>query len=71
MACSGYPACKNTRPLPEEQERFQHLAGIKCELDGGDMVVRSSKFGTFLGSLQLSEVQEHQAHFDGNEVPQM
>jgi DNA topoisomerase-1 len=49
MACSGYPACKNTRPLPEEQERFQHLAGIKCELDGGDMVVRSSKFGTFLG----------------------
>jgi DNA topoisomerase-1 len=49
MACSGYPACKNTKPLPEEQERFQHLAGIKCDLCGGNMVVRSSKFGSFLG----------------------
>ena len=49
MACSGYPACKNTRPLPGEQEGLEHLAGIKCELDGGDMVIRSSKFGKFLG----------------------
>ncbi|MBI1804459.1 MAG: type I DNA topoisomerase [Ignavibacteriae bacterium] len=49
MACSGYPACKNTHPLPEDQEKLQHLAGLKCELCGGNMLVRSSKFGTFLG----------------------
>lgn len=49
MACSGYPACKNTKPLPEDREKVQHLAGIKCELCGGDMLVRSSRFGTFLG----------------------
>jgi DNA topoisomerase I len=49
MACSGYPSCKNTKPLPEDQEKVQHLAGIKCELCGGDMLVRSSRFGTFLG----------------------
>ena len=49
MACSGYPACKNTKPLPEDQEKHQHLAGMKCELCGGDMIVRSSRFGTFLG----------------------
>lgn len=49
MACSGYPACKNTKPLPEDQEKHQHLAGIKCELCGGEMIVRASKFGTFLG----------------------
>jgi DNA topoisomerase-1 len=49
MACSGYPACKNTKPLPEDQEKHQHLAGLKCELCGGEMLVRSSKFGTFLG----------------------
>jgi DNA topoisomerase-1 len=49
MACTGYPNCKNTKPLPEEQERMQHLAGLKCELCGGDMIVRSSRFGTFLG----------------------
>jgi DNA topoisomerase I len=49
MACSGYPTCKNAKPLPEDQEKIQHLAGIKCEKCGGDMLVRSSKFGTFLG----------------------
>ncbi len=49
MACSGYPACKTTKPLPEDQEKIQHLVGLKCELCGGDLLVRSSKFGTFLG----------------------
>lgn len=49
MACSGYPTCKNTKPLPEDQEKVQHLAGVKCELCGGDMLVRSSRYGTFLG----------------------
>ena len=49
MACSGYPGCKNTKPLPEDQEKHQHLSGLKCELCGGNMIVRSSRFGTFLG----------------------
>jgi DNA topoisomerase-1 len=49
MACSGYPSCKNTKPLAEDQEKHQHLAGIKCEMCGGEMVVKAGKFGTFLG----------------------
>ncbi len=49
MACSGYPACKNTRPLPEEQEQTKHVVGIKCELCGGEMVVKGGRFGAFLG----------------------
>ncbi|RPH36328.1 type I DNA topoisomerase [bacterium] len=49
MACSGYPACKNTKPLPEEQEQTKHVIGMKCELCGGDMVVKGGKFGAFLG----------------------
>lgn len=49
MACSGYPECKNTKPLAEDQEKHQHLAGLKCELCGGEMVVKSGRFGTFLG----------------------
>lgn len=49
MACSGYPDCKNTKPLAEDQEKHQHLAGMKCELCGGDMVVKAGRFGTFLG----------------------
>ena len=49
MACSGYPGCKTTKPLPEDREKTQHLVGIKCGLCSGDMLVRASRFGTFLG----------------------
>jgi len=49
MACSGYPECKNTKPLEEDREKLQHVVGVKCELCGGDMVVKGGRFGTFLG----------------------
>ena len=49
MACTGYPACKNTKPLAEDAEKHQHVVGGKCELCGGDMVVKGGRYGTFLG----------------------
>ncbi len=49
MACSGYPTCRNTKPLPGEQEQNKHATGMKCELCGGDMIVKGGKFGSFLG----------------------
>jgi DNA topoisomerase-1 len=36
MACSRYPECKNTKPIS---------TGVKCPLDGGDIVERKSKLG--------------------------
>ncbi len=36
LACSKYPECKNTKPLS---------TGVKCPLDGGDIVERKSKKG--------------------------
>ncbi|MEX2116375.1 MAG: type I DNA topoisomerase [Bacteroidota bacterium] len=49
MACTGYPGCKNTKPLPEDREKHLHLVGMTCELCAGDMVVKAGRFGTFLG----------------------
>jgi len=49
MACSGYPACKTTKPLPEEAEQTKHVVASKCELCGGDMIVKGGRFGAFLG----------------------
>jgi DNA topoisomerase-1 len=49
MACSGYPACKTTKPHPSEAALAAHAVGIKCELCGGDMVVKGGRFGAFLG----------------------
>ncbi|MBI2619915.1 MAG: type I DNA topoisomerase [Ignavibacteriales bacterium] len=49
MACTGYPSCKNTKPLPGDREKMEHVVGMTCELCGGEMVVKAGRFGTFLG----------------------
>jgi DNA topoisomerase-1 len=36
MACSRYPECKHTRPIP---------LGVKCPKDGGDLTERRSRRG--------------------------
>jgi DNA topoisomerase-1 len=41
LACSKYPACKNTKPLS---------TGIKCPKDGGEIVERRSKKGKLFWS---------------------
>lgn len=48
-ACSGYPSCKNRKPLQDETEKYQHMAGMKCKVCGGDMKVKGGPFGAFLG----------------------
>ncbi|MBF0336192.1 MAG: type I DNA topoisomerase [Nitrospirae bacterium] len=36
LACSNYPKCKNIKSMP---------TGLKCPVDGGDLVQRKSKWG--------------------------
>ena len=38
LACSGFPDCKNTKPLVEE-------TGMKCPDDGGNVITRKTKRG--------------------------
>ena len=53
LACANYPTCKNTKTIDkdgaptEKQEKTEPLADFKCELCGGDVVVRNGKFGQF------------------------
>ncbi len=42
LACSGYPECTNTKPLPEDETEE------RCELCGAKMVVKSGRYGKFL-----------------------
>jgi DNA topoisomerase-1 len=46
MACSGYPECRNTKPLPGEEQQVQ--TDQKCEKCGSPMVVKTGRFGRFL-----------------------
>ena len=58
LACSGYPKCRNAKPLPEELKDKAPLAppkeepvltDEKCEKCGSPMVKRRGRFGEFLG----------------------
>ncbi|MBI4252653.1 type I DNA topoisomerase [Candidatus Uhrbacteria bacterium] len=49
MACSGFPECKNAKPLPGE-ESAQETADVEpCEKCGKPMVQKRGRFGPFYG----------------------
>ncbi len=54
-ACPNYPRCRNTKPLEmtsadgaeQPEKKPVEIADFKCEKCGGDMVLRTGKFGSF------------------------
>lgn len=51
-ACPGYPECKNTKPLDNSgnaktEKEEPEKTDLKCELCGGDIVIRKSRYGKF------------------------
>lgn len=59
MACSKYPECKNTKPLPEEAakqaEMSKQYADEKCPKCGASMQIKRGRFGSFLGCSKYPE----------------
>lgn len=47
LACSGFPECKNTRPLDQEKNEPE-ATDEKCELCGAPMVIKTGRYGKFL-----------------------
>lgn len=57
MACSGYPDCKNTKPVPGSKEAESEKAAVdeKCPTCGAPMVVKRGRFGEFLSCSRYPE----------------
>ncbi len=47
LACSAFPKCKNTKPLPGD-ENGKLLSDQKCDLCGAPMMIKIGRFGKFL-----------------------
>ena len=53
LACPNYPECKCTKAVDkngkvaEQDSLTPELAGFKCELCGGEMVIRNGRYGSF------------------------
>ncbi|MBE6602213.1 MAG: type I DNA topoisomerase [Ruminococcaceae bacterium] len=66
-ACPNYPNCRSTKPLTapaaeenaEDEEQAEKkapvIADFKCEKCGGDMVLRTGKFGSFYACANYPE----------------
>jgi DNA topoisomerase-1 len=57
LACSGYPQCKNTRPLEGEKPQTieDTLTGDICEKCGAQMVMKTGRFGKFVACSKYPE----------------
>lgn len=48
LACTGYPECKRTRPLPGSERPEPEPVDQKCPTCGADMVQKIGRFGPFI-----------------------
>ncbi len=57
LACSGWPECKQTRPLPEEEEALNGVVpeGVRCPECEAEMTVKNGRFGRFLACTRYPE----------------
>lgn len=67
LSCSDYPTCKFAKPLatPEEEEKMEQLKdeykSETCEKCGGQMVVKTGRFGEFLACSKYPECKSTKA----------
>ncbi len=77
LACTGYPKCKNTKPLPEEgeEQKTQDTRGSaqqtdeRCEKCGSPMVIKSGRFGKFLACSRYPECKNTKPLSTGIKCP--
>ncbi|MBT4483849.1 MAG: type I DNA topoisomerase, partial [Candidatus Latescibacteria bacterium] len=66
MACSGFPSCKNTRSIDEQEtEKTDEV----CEKCGSPMEVKKGKYGRFLGCSKYPECKNIKPYSLGVKCP--
>ncbi len=62
LACTGYPECKQARPLPgkEGEQSEPEMTDQKCEKCGSGMVIKAGRYGKFLGCSAYPECKNIQ-----------
>lgn len=60
LACTGYPECKNTKPLEEGNGRKEapEDSGIKCPRCSAPMLIKQGRYGRFLACSRYPECKE-------------
>ena len=73
IACTGFPDCKNTRPLETEEngkkDTERQETDEKCQKCGAPMVLKTGKFGRFLACSKYPECKNTKAISIGVKCP--
>lgn len=72
LACTGYPQCKNTRPIEGDatkQISEQVATGDICEKCGTPMIIKSGRFGKFLACSKYPECKSTKPISTGVKCP--
>jgi DNA topoisomerase-1 len=78
LACSGYPECKNTKPLEGDNNNNnsaapQHSHEViheKCPKCGSDMLIKQGKFGKFFACSRYPECKTTKSPSTGIKCPE-
>jgi DNA topoisomerase-1 len=49
MGCSGFPKCKNAKPLPGSQETTDEPTGKSCPDCNNPLVIKRGRYGRYVG----------------------
>jgi DNA topoisomerase-1 len=57
LACTGYPECRNTKPLDEEgsEKKIDEETDIQCPVCSAHMLIKRSRYGRFLACSRYPE----------------
>ena len=76
LACSGFPKCKNAKPLPDSTEQKAQTTGQitqqteeKCDKCGSPMVIKSGRYGKFLACSRYPECKNTKPLSTGIKCP--
>ena len=69
LACSAFPKCKNTKPLPGD-DNGTVLSDEKCQLCGAPMMIKVSRFGKFLSCSRYPDCKFTRPFSTGVNCPQ-
>jgi DNA topoisomerase-1 len=61
LACSGFPDCRNSRPLEGEEEAEPEPTDEKCDECGAQMVIKVGRFGKFLACSRYPDCKGRRA----------
>ncbi len=72
LGCSGYPECKNSRPIGGVREKKPVIeTDIKCDKCGATMVIREGRYGRFIACSAFPKCRNTKpmSAVDGEEAP--